>query len=92
MKVIVIIFRFSSMLSLPEEGHQIFGFSFVQPVDDPKNYCYLWVLFGRRGRELHTSHVALHCLNFEEKPFVQGFGYTYEVSSLDSSLDNFNVL
>lgn len=49
-------------------------------MDDPKNYSYLWVLYGRQGLEMHQSHAQLYCMEFQDKPFIEEFGFIYKVS------------
>ncbi|ODM96006.1 Protein ELYS, partial [Orchesella cincta] len=61
-----------------ERGVPVFGFSFQQPVDDPKNYCYVWVVFGNNSNECGNASVELHSLIYERKSYIENFGYTYD--------------
>lgn len=73
------LYRYTSSIP-PRPCNGVFGFSFSQPVDDPKNYCYLWVMYGKAGLEMGHSNVELYCIEFQDKPALGNLGYIYKVS------------
>lgn len=68
------------MLLRGEEPLHVFGFGFQQPVDDPKNYCYIWVMYGNKSAECANAFMELHSLYYERKNSVENFGFVYDVS------------
>lgn len=72
--------RFSA--EVPESVRTVLGFGFQQPVDDPKNFCYLWVLYGTQTYQMGRAKLDLHQLFFLEKSHIENFGFIYSVSAL----------
>jgi hypothetical protein len=82
--VVVIVFnvccssRYSS--PIPELAQEIASFAFIMPVDDPKNFVYLWVLYGRFGMEYGEAKAQLHSFAFRKTAQIQRFGTIYQVT------------
>lgn len=58
----------------------VFGFTFQQPVDDIRNFCYVWVMYGNKSAECIITHLELYQLLYEKRDAVDNFGYVYDVS------------
>lgn len=74
-------FRYSSEpVHVSGESYlHVYDFRFQQPVDDPRNYCYIWVMYGNKSAECTSAHLELHCLVYEWKNYAENFGYIYDV-------------
>jgi len=48
------------------------------PVDDPKNFVYLWVLYGKEGAEFGYSHISLYSFGFRRAHSLDNFGLVYD--------------
>jgi len=57
------IFRFSSPFQ--ENALPIHSFEFQTPIDDPRNFCYLWLLSGTSTAELSGGSLQLFGLEYE---------------------------
>ena len=59
----------------------VVSFSFQEPENDPKNHCYLWMARGSSVRGWSEDGVAsihLNVLSFQQKDWVQDFGFLYK--------------
>lgn len=81
----------------------VVGFSLQEPENDPKNFCYLWLIKGQlvqdfgnlneedlQGQYYICSSVSLDVLEFENKNWIDNYGYLY--SDFISASSRFNYL
>lgn len=79
----------------PLEGEEdsdlpVVGFSIQEPENDPKNFCYLWILRGQLVQDFGSldedslndqyctcSSICLNALEFENKNWIENYGYLY---------------
>jgi hypothetical protein len=58
----------------------VINFSFQEPEEDPKNYCYLWMTRGSTVKEFideECASIHLNVMTFKDKTWVDDFGYLY---------------
>ena len=69
----------------------VVGFCLQEPENDPKNFCYLWILKGQLVQDFGTlneqdylqdqyficSSICLNVLEFENKNWISNYGYLY---------------
>lgn len=74
-----------------DECMPVVGFSLQEPENDPKNFCYLWVMKGQLVQDLGTlnqhnsdeesfsicSVIDLNVLEFTNKNWIENYGYLY---------------
>lgn len=60
----------------------VIKFAFQEPENDPRNFCYLWVIRGQSVMEAKQDELAnasLYSLAFDQKKYIDLFGYYYQV-------------
>jgi len=80
------LYRFSSQVNMTDSAEKkppVHTFAYQQPVDDPKNFCYIWVMHGHKTTELRTAFTELYSMFFKKKSYLEGFGYIYEVNIIE---------
>lgn len=68
----------------------VVGFSIQEPENDPRNFCYLWLLKGQLVQDFGTlntneidnqyyncSSISLNVLEFQNKNWIDNYGYLY---------------
>ena len=74
-----------------EDCFPVVGFALQEPENDPKNFCYLWVMKGQLVQDFGTlnelnqdgeqfaicSEITLSVLEFTNKTWIENYGYLY---------------
>lgn len=59
--------------------------AFQEPSDDPRNFCYIWVVHSEdtiNDSSNNSSPIAfMYALCFQWKEWIDNYGYLYKVSS-----------
>ena len=61
----------------------VVGFSLQEPEDDPRNYCYLWVMRGCNNKSVLEykdpiySNASLFVFEYEHKEWINNYGYLH---------------
>jgi len=87
--------------SAGQDNLPIVGFSLQEPENDPKNFCYLWIVKGQLVQDFGNlneedsqyyicSSVSVEALEFENKDWIDNYGYLY--SGFVNSSPRFNYL
>ena len=60
----------------------IVSFGFQEPCDDPRNFCYLWVVHSKASNQRQQFPFAvMYALTYQSKEFVDGYGYLNQVNN-----------
>ena len=58
----------------------VISFAFQEPENDPRNYCYLWLIRGSEIEDVNSdskTYAYMYSMCFERKEWIQDYGYLY---------------
>ncbi|XP_072402062.1 uncharacterized protein Elys isoform X1 [Diabrotica undecimpunctata] len=62
-----------------EEHIPITRFALLEPTDDPRAFCYIWVAFGNSELyQMGLPYAVMYSLCYESKEYQEGYGYVYQ--------------